>query len=518
MFSPKLYKVYTGRSNEGLYEAGHLETWGNQVITSLYIMGNVAIYTSPVLTYLLFKKGYFVSEGLVTLTKFGMGVIIVLVASYCLRSFGRMRTPVYLEFQKVLMQAKKELNPITKRALAQYDFEFKAWPVEFRWDDAEGEGERRRVGEASSRRSTDRGVLYAPCSLISYLAAHTFGIRLIYPGAIAAFSFMMSPVLLQGRMKLVEKEGGQRYKLKTRDSNEIDTMFVDRRPKGGNGNILVICSEGNAGFYEIGIMITPLKCNYSVLGWNHPGFGGSSGMPYPEQEQNAVDIVLQFAINKLAFQPENIILFGWSIGGYVTSWAAMNYPDIKAVMIDASFDDLLPLAIPRMPASLEPVVRRTIRHHVNLDIAAQLCQYPGPVRLYRRSEDEVICLVPGLLSTNRGNFLLSQLLRYRFPNLFCNESEEALSNWLERTGTHQRAVLTKYDVNEANCRAVLAAFVEREEGILTFPSSLGATMDPSQKSQLLLYLASTHLTDFASTHCTPLPPAMFSVPRLVPAS
>lgn len=44
----------------------------------------------------------------------------------------------------------------------------------------------------------------------------------------------------------------------------------------GNGNTLVICSEGNAGFYEIGIMITPIKCNYSVLGWNHPGFGGSS--------------------------------------------------------------------------------------------------------------------------------------------------------------------------------------------------------------------------------------------------
>lgn len=33
---------------------------------------------------------------------------------------------------------------------------------------------------------------------------------------------------------------------------------------------------GNAGFYEIGIMITPLALKYSVLGWNHPGFGGST--------------------------------------------------------------------------------------------------------------------------------------------------------------------------------------------------------------------------------------------------
>jgi pimeloyl-ACP methyl ester carboxylesterase len=38
----------------------------------------------------------------------------------------------------------------------------------------------------------------------------------------------------------------------------------------------VICCEGNAGFYEIGIMVTPLAANYSVLGWNYPGFGWST--------------------------------------------------------------------------------------------------------------------------------------------------------------------------------------------------------------------------------------------------
>jgi hypothetical protein len=38
---------------------------------------------------------------------------------------------------------------------------------------------------------------------------------------------------------------------------------------------LVICCEGNAGFYEIGIMSTPIGSGYSVLGWNYPGFGWS---------------------------------------------------------------------------------------------------------------------------------------------------------------------------------------------------------------------------------------------------
>lgn len=33
------------------------------------------------------------------------------------------------------------------------------------------------------------------------------------------------------------------------------------------------------------------------------------------------------------------------------TWAAMSYPDISAVILDASFDDLVPLALKVMPES-----------------------------------------------------------------------------------------------------------------------------------------------------------------------
>lgn len=45
-----------------------------------------------------------------------------------------------------------------------------------------------------------------------------------------------------------------------------------------------------------------------------------------------MDAVVQFAINKLGFLPENILLFGWSIGGYSSLWASTQYPDIKGVV------------------------------------------------------------------------------------------------------------------------------------------------------------------------------------------
>ena len=60
------------------------------------------------------------------------------------------------------------------------------------------------------------------------------------------------------------------------------------------------------------------------------------GAPLPSQEQNAVNAVMQYAIHRLGFHPDSIILFAWSIGGYAASWAAMSYPDVKHVVSSSS--------------------------------------------------------------------------------------------------------------------------------------------------------------------------------------
>lgn len=115
------------------------------------------------------------------------------------------------------------------------------------------------------------------------------------------------------------------------------------------------------------------------------------GSPYPEQDHNAIDAVMQFAIHRLGFQPENIILFGWSIGGYSSIYAATLYPEVRGLILDATFDDVLHLALPRMPQSLSGVVRLAIRQYVNLNNIELLnAGYAGPVLLIRRTEDEVI--------------------------------------------------------------------------------------------------------------------------------
>jgi len=53
-------------------------------------------------------------------------------------------------------------------------------------------------------------------------------------------------------------------------------MLITDRFEFPNGDILVICCEGNGGFYEVGMTPTPMEAGYSVMGWNHPGFAGST--------------------------------------------------------------------------------------------------------------------------------------------------------------------------------------------------------------------------------------------------
>lgn len=290
----------------------------------------------------------------------------------------------------------------------------------------------------NSNRTKPFWISTLPCEIAAYIAIHTFGIRMIYPGSIRLLQSFLHPVLVQGRAKLVEEEHAKRYKLKTVDGNDIDTIFIDHRAdateKDNNGKTLVICSEGNAGFYEIGIMTTPIALKYSVLGWNHPGFGGST-VKHTHIE-SPIELLLNVSTHyyigltisttrstcnrccyavchtdaRLSARKHSAIrLEHWRlfvIGGcnsisrsqrsgmdimYIRPKEAIfNNNFLLLKVLDATFDDVLQLAIPRMPSSISGIVRIAIRDYVNLNNTELINQYSGPVMLVRRTKDEII--------------------------------------------------------------------------------------------------------------------------------
>ncbi|XP_012228848.1 phosphatidylserine lipase ABHD16A isoform X2 [Linepithema humile] len=512
-FSPRLYKIY-----EKPYEPKNLERWGDQIVISFAAIWSISLYAVPLIATFMYQRSYSLTDNVSCLSKLAAGAGALLVASLAARGYSRVNNPVYTKFVQTLNEAHLQYNNKTKQELHKYDFEFWAWPVEFdlsqlKSDEAPDKLTLGKIAKASGRlrRQSGKEYLFAiPCKLLSYMVAHTFAIKLIYPGSVTVLNWMLGAALEKGRIDLI-KQGGERYKLITADKNQIDAMFVDRRNKSVNGDVLVVTCEGNCGFYETGVIATPLNKGYSVLGWNHPGFGGSTGAPYPDQEENAVDCIMRFAIERLNFPEERIILYGWSIGGYTATWAAMNYPSVQSLVLDATFDDVLPLAIKAMSPSLEGLVRNIIRDYFNLNIAEQLNRYNGTVLLVRRTDDEIVCIPSNSLAGNRGNMLLTKLLLRRYPHLFSETSESGtvLSRFLSVEASDRTSILESFRVREKHCLELIAADIQKNDGIISYPSTLGEDCSTETKLQLILFLATMYMKDQSSSHCIPLTVDLF---------
>ncbi|XP_043585203.1 phosphatidylserine lipase ABHD16A [Bombus pyrosoma] len=528
---PRLFKVYEitwiGRLVEKSYEPNSLERWGDQIVICFAAIWSISLYTIPLVAIFFYQHSNSITENISFLCKLAASASAIFIASLAARGCSRANNPIYLKFLKTLNEVNAHYTVETKQELDKYEFEFWARPVDFDVRDiekvtAKGKLTLEKIAASSGRikRQTGKEFIYTlPCKFLSYIVAHTFAIKMIYPGSVTVLNWAFRSTLLKGRIHLI-KHGGERYKLLTADNNEIDAIFVDRRNKKTNGNMLVITCEGNCGFYETGIISTPMSKGYSILGWNHPGFGSSTGAPYPLQEENAIDCVMRFAIDHLKFPEEQIIVYGWSIGGYTATWAAMNYPSIQSLVLDATFDDVLPLAIMTMSSSLEGLVRNIIRDYFNLNIAEQLNRYNGTVLLIRRTEDEVVCTPSGNnLSGNRGNMLLTKLLIRRYPHIFAETSGCAalLVRFLSADISTRKSIIETVRVDEKQCLKLIGADIKKNGDIVLYPSTLGENCDSMTKQQLIVFLATMYMKDQPSSHCTPLAVDLFQ-PGWNPAS
>ncbi|XP_021341768.1 protein ABHD16A-like [Mizuhopecten yessoensis] len=508
---PKLFRRHKNENRQAqIYNPNIMESTGNKFISVMRFCFSFSYWTSPVVLSLMYRRGYFCVDGLVSLGKFGCSISVIYLLAWLLRGLGRSCNTDYITFIQILTMASTIQNQAERnKKLSEFDFEFWAWPTDFSFTNAG------RSREQGSPHQAAGSISDYPLSVLSYMCANTFGRRMMYPGSTALINTLLENMLIQERGRLVDDCQGRRCKVQTEDKNEIDTMFIDRRGTPGQaGRTLVITCEGNSGFYEIGCTKTPLDAGYSVLGWNHPGFAGSSGSPTPEQDQNAIDAVMQYAIQKLNFTPDNISLFAWSIGGYPASWAAKNYPDIKSVTLDATFDHVEPLAVARMPQFAKGLVSRTIKTYLNLNNLEQICQYPGPVLFIRRTQDEMITtrsLKIGetammSLPSNRGNDLLVGFLKHRYPNIVDDTTMSVLTRWLAEKTERQYMLCVDHGVDENECMRELGHTND------TFPSDIGAGFSDDLKKKMTLYLATKHLKNFDTTHCTPLPHDRFEEP------
>lgn len=165
-------------------------------------------------------------------------------------------------------------------------------------------------------------------------------------------------------------------------------------------------------------------------------------------EINSIDAVMRYAIEELHFLVDDIVVFAWSIGGYSACWTAVNYQEIRGLVLDAVFDDVLPLAQRQMPGFASKFVEKTIRYYLDLNNIQLLKLYNGPFYLIRRTQDEIISLVPGQVTTNRGNELLFELLHYRYPLIYNNDQTlTLLRRYINATNIEKVTLYERYCSN-----------------------------------------------------------------------
>jgi hypothetical protein len=116
-------------------------------------------------------------------------------------------------------------------------------------------------------------VKYMIWRFLSKICVDTFGLKMTYPGVVV--QNLIGKILLENITKFIETKRAQRALIQTADKckNKIDTLFVDQRNKVStkhvslagfhnqeelNGNYLVVCCDGNASFYEVGIFQIPI--------------------------------------------------------------------------------------------------------------------------------------------------------------------------------------------------------------------------------------------------------------------
>lgn len=457
---------------------------------------SICIATSPFLTPYIICTWR--PSNYILLLKF---VAIFYAIAFSLRTIGRLLNIDYLEFVEQLNKTKSgQLTSSTLSALKQYDYQVHFAPVDFA---ASPIGTKWYASVSSELDVFVPRALYLIRKSVAWIASHSFGRRILYPGSTTLFHFFMNNQLIEGRRKLIEQKDGNRNIILTEDNNKLDTIFVDNRNKGENGDILIICCEGNAGFYECGVMQTPLSLQYSVLGWNMPGFGESGGTPYSKSILLAMEAIIQFAFRKLEFEPQQIVIYAWSIGGFPGTWAAANY-NVRAIILDATFDDLMPLAIARMPSMLSGLVQYTIHEYFNLPISEQLNHYDGPVLMIRRWNDEIIVTNENSeeerRQSNRANWLLLKFIQNRYSGLLkTKEDENCIFEWLSK---------------EPHVR--LIDYEPEDSFEPTIPAINLSLLDTQQRHRLIRQLCTKYFVDFIdATHNMPLSPQYFNIPEQI---
>jgi fermentation-respiration switch protein FrsA (DUF1100 family) len=165
------------------------------------------------------------------------------------------------------------------------------------------------------------------------LVALGLALALIYlSGVVYAASFADKMIFPHVPRSYVDSS--DTIKLKASDGVDITTTYLE----APGSKRLLLYSHGNG--VDIGMIREYLEtfqtAGISVLAYDYPGYGTSSGVASEAGVYAAADAAYLHATQTLNFAPEQITLYGRSLGSGPSCWLAERYP-IDRLILDGAF-------------------------------------------------------------------------------------------------------------------------------------------------------------------------------------
>lgn len=162
------------------------------------------------------------------------------------------------------------------------------------------------------------------------------------------FYYLIFPIILPSLIYAPIKEQTksslkvQDIYLTTSDNVKINVWYIKAKD---NKPTILFChgNGGNIGYYEDLINIFSSK-GYGLLLLDYRGYGKSEGNPSETGLYNDINTALKFLRNKQKLTNNQIILWGWSLGGAVVVETAAK-EKFKAIILQSTFTNVKEEAI-----------------------------------------------------------------------------------------------------------------------------------------------------------------------------
>lgn len=122
--------------------------------------------------------------------------------------------------------------------------------------------------------------------------------------------------------------------LKNRKGNDIGMWYRDNPEK----SLVILYLHGNVGRYPQ--YINEMYKYADVLSPTYPGYGESIGATSPGRIEETAELAYQYLINEKKYTPDQIIVWGHSLGGAPSSYLSYKHPELRAVVLVNTFNSI----------------------------------------------------------------------------------------------------------------------------------------------------------------------------------